>query len=138
MIANVHIVRKALICMSLWIALTVELAIFGAAAFVTELWDGPSSSTICRFGGGRDCIQRLSHANSAEPAVRSSRFDPGGEHCGTQRLQYDDTAEPASERRHRDPVGDHRDFAGGARQWKGAAHGRLLCRIGKSPRLAGL
>lgn len=33
MIANVHIVRKALICISVWIALTVKLAIFGAAAF---------------------------------------------------------------------------------------------------------
>jgi len=49
MIANVHIVRKALICMSLWIALTVELAIFGAAAFAqnygTALLPPPSAGS---------------------------------------------------------------------------------------------
>jgi PKD repeat protein len=40
MISNVHIVRKALIYMSLWIALTVELTIFGAATFAQNYAPG--------------------------------------------------------------------------------------------------
>lgn len=40
MIANVHIGRKALICISLLIALTVELTIFGAAAFAQNYGTG--------------------------------------------------------------------------------------------------
>src|SRR5271156_3104736 len=40
MIANVYIGRKALICISLLIALTVELTIFGAAAFAQNYGTG--------------------------------------------------------------------------------------------------
>ena len=40
MITNVHIVRKALICISLWIALTVELTIFGVATFAQNYAPG--------------------------------------------------------------------------------------------------
>jgi len=40
MIANVHIGRKTLICISLLIALTVELTIFGAAAFAQNYGTG--------------------------------------------------------------------------------------------------
>lgn len=138
MISNVHIVRNALICMSLWIALTVELTIFGAATFAQNYAPGflPPPSA----GSAGSVTVPSDSATPIPPNLPSEAAD--STQMGTTAVPSDSstTMQPRlpAKSRHRDPVEDQRDFVGGTRQWKGAAHSRLLCRIGKSPRLAGL
>jgi hypothetical protein len=98
MISNVHIVRKALICVSLWIALTVELTIFGAATFAQNYAPGLLPPPSAGSAGSATVLSDSATPIPPNLPSEAVRFDPDGDHCGTQRLQYDDAAEPASQK----------------------------------------